>query len=186
MPILKPETDIFPANLLENAELLGDQARKWWSLYTLSRHEKELMRKLQARKLPFYGPIVPKRYRSPGGRMRTSYMPLFPNYVFFLGDEYQRLEIMQTNCISKYSAVNNGLELVTDLRQIHAAILAGVPLTPESRLEPGDPVRVRTGPFKGYEGRVLRREGKTRLLLAVRFLEQGVSMEVDEGVLEPV
>jgi hypothetical protein len=33
---------------------------------------------------------------------------------------------------------------------------------------------------------VLRREGKTRLLLAVRFLEQGVSMEVDEGVLEPV
>lgn len=186
MPILKQEADIFPANLLENQELLADEARKWWSLYTLSRHEKELMRKLQARKLPFYGPIIPKRYRSAGGRMRTSYVPLFPNYVFFLGDEYERLEIMQTNCISKYSMVKNGLELVTDLRQIHTAITSGVPLTPESQLEPGDAVRVRTGPFKGYEGRVLRREGKTRLLLAVRFLEQGVSMEVDEGVLEPV
>ncbi|MFN9364733.1 MAG: antitermination protein NusG, partial [Planctomycetota bacterium] len=78
MPILKKETDIFPANLLEDAGLLGDQTRKWWSLYTLSRHEKELMRKLQARKLPFYGPIIPKRYRSAGGRMRTSYIPLFP------------------------------------------------------------------------------------------------------------
>ena len=65
-------------------------------------------------------------------------------------------------------------------------MLADVPLTPEARLEPGNRARVRSGPFKGYEGIVIRREGKTRLLVSVEFLEKGVSMEMDEGVLEPI
>ena len=74
----------------------------------------------------------------------------------------------------------------TDLRQIRAVVTAGIPLTPESRLEAGNQVRVRTGPFAGYEGMVVRREGKTRFLLSIRFLEQGVSMAMDEGLLEPL
>ncbi len=73
-----------------------------------------------------------------------------------------------------------------DLRQIHKAVLKGVPLTPESRLESGQRVRVRSGPFQGFEGQVIRRAGKTRLLLAINFLEQGVSMEMDEAVIAPL
>ena len=61
-----------------------------------------------------------------------------------------------------------------------------IPLTPEAKLESGDLVRVRSGPFADYEGTVVRREGKTRLLLSIQFLEQGVSMELDEAVLEPL
>jgi transcriptional antiterminator RfaH len=76
--------------------------------------------------------------------------------------------------------------LIADLRQIHNVVKAGVPLTPEARLQPGDRVKVKTGPFAGYEGNVIRREGKTRLLLSLRFLEQGVSMEMDEALLESV
>ena len=65
-------------------------------------------------------------------------------------------------------------------------IEAGVPLMAESRLVTGNRVRVKSGPFKRYEGTVLRREGKSRLLLAINFLEQGVSMEIDEALLEPL
>jgi transcription antitermination factor NusG len=76
--------------------------------------------------------------------------------------------------------------LVEQLRQIHQVIKAGVPLTVESKLTAGDRVSVRRGPFAGYSGVVIRREGKTRLLLSIQFLDKGVSMEVDEAVLEPI
>ena len=186
MPILKKEDDIFPADLLELESILQENDKKWWCIYTLSRREKDLMRKLASLKVPHYGPMIPKRYRSPNGRLRTSYVPLFPNYIFMWGDENDRYQAMTTNCISNCSIIEDRERLVADLRQIQAVVAAGVALTPEARLEPGNQVRVRTGPFAGYEGIVIRREGKTRLLLSIQFLEQGVSMEMDEGLLEPL
>ena len=186
MPILKRENDIHPADLLENEKLIYDESLNWWCVYTMSRREKDLMRKLTSLNVPFYAPVIPKRYRSPNGRMRTSFVPLFPNYVFMLGDEEQRHEAMTTNCISTCTVIDDRKQLVEDLRNIYQIVLADVPLTPEARLEPGNRARVRSGHFKGYEGVVLRREGKTRLLVSVQFLEQGVSMEIDEGILEPL
>ena len=186
MPILKRERDIFPDDLFENDELLADEHRKWWSIYTLSNREKDLMRKLAAMEVPFYGPVIEKRYRSPNGRMRTSHIPLFANYVFMFGSEEDRYHAMTTNCISRYQEVESFERLVIELRNIKNVVLTGVPLTPEARLLPGNRVRVKTGHFAGYEGTVIRRGGKTRMILELEFLEQGVSMEMDEGLLEPI
>ena len=186
MPILGREDDIFPSNLLEDDSILADEDRSWWCIYTLSRREKDLMRKLASLKVAHYGPVIPKRYRSPNGRLRTSYVPLFPNYIFMFANEDDRYQAMTTNCISRCNPIKDAQQLVEDLRQLRNVIEAGVALTPEARLEPGNRVRVRTGPFARYEGTVIRREGKTRLLLSIQFLEQGVSMEMDEGLLEPL
>lgn len=185
MPILKREDDIYPENLLTDKRLLADSDRRWWCIYTLSRREKDFMRRLVALDVPHFGPTIPKRFRSPSGRLRTSFIPLFPNYVFVFGNDQDRYQAMTTNCVSKCNPVEDSERLVSDLRQIRSIIEAGVALTPEARLEPGNWVRVRSGPFAGYEGTVIRREGKTRLLLSIQFLEQGVSMELDEGLLEP-
>lgn len=185
MPILKREDDIHPANLLADDRFLADSGRSWWCVYTLSRREKEFMRRLITLDIPHYGPMIPKRFRSPNGRLRTSFIPLFPNYVFMFASDMDRYQAMTTKCVSRCNAVEDSQRLISDLRQIRCVIEAGVALTPEARLEPGNWVRVRSGPFAGYEGTVIRREGKTRLLLSIRFLEQGVSMELDEGLLEP-
>ena len=74
MPILKKEDDRFPVDLFENETLLTDESKSWWCIYTLSRREKDLMRKLAARQIPHYGPMIPKRFRSPNGRLRTSWI----------------------------------------------------------------------------------------------------------------
>lgn len=186
MPILGREDDIYPSDLLESDITLTDSDRQWWCVYTKSRREKDLMRKLAAYKISYYGPVVPKRYRSPNGRLRTSFVPLFANYVFMFGSEEDRQQAMNTNCISKCNLIEDREALVQDLRQILKVVDAGVALTPEAKLAAGARVRVRTGPFAGYEGNVIRREGKTRLLLSIQYLAKGVSMEMDEGVLEPI
>src|SRR5687767_4823154 len=100
MPILARQTDIFPDNLFDIAEQDSKDFR-WWALYTLSRREKDLMRRLHALSIPFYGPTIPKRSKTPSGRRYTSYEPLFHNYVFLYGDEYARSASLATNCVSR-------------------------------------------------------------------------------------
>lgn len=185
MPILKREEDLYPHDLLGRVVGRSGGARRWWAMYTLSRQEKELLRRLRRLDIPHYGPLIPKRYRSPNGRIRESFVPLFPNYVFVYGDEAQRRDAVSTGCVSQCLPSEDDAGLTRDLSQIRRLISLGLPLTPESRLEAGNPVRVKSGVFAGFEGVVIRRERKARLLVWVRLLNQGVSAELDEAVLEP-
>lgn len=191
MPILARESDIFPEQLLEPAEgMRADvglaETGPWWALYTLPRREKELMRRLRAWQVPFYSPIIETRRQSPQGRVRKSYLPLFAGYVFLCGNEEQRYRAMTSNCVSRCLVVPDAKRLVEDLRQIRRLILADVPLTPESRIQPGAPVRVRSGSLMGVEGVVVRRENQQRLLVAVSFLQQGASLLLDDFQVEAI
>ena len=112
----------------------------------------------------------------PRGGFRKSFVPLFGSYVFMCGGEEQRYRAMTTNCVSRCLVVPDSGRLVEDLRQIRRLIQADVPLTPESRIQPGTRVRVRSGSLLGVEGVVVRRQNKERLLVAVRFLQQGASL----------
>lgn len=183
MPILQRDIDIYPDDLLTTAcQTPGEQC--WWALYTLSRREKELMRRLLADRIPFYGPLVPKRTKSPSGRVRTAHLPLFSNYVFLYGTNEDRFEAMKSNCVSRYVQVADGAELTRDLKQFYDLIAMDTPLTPESRLVPGQRVRIRSGRFRGFEGTIIRREREVRLLVAVNFLQQGASLLLDDFEVE--
>ncbi len=184
MPILAKESDLFPENFLD--ELAGEEPLPWWGLYTLPRREKELMRRLKAHEIGFYAPLIERRTKSPKGRVRKSYMPLFAGYVFMRGHEEARRAALTTNCVSRCLEVSDGEALAADLRQIRRLILANMPLTPEARIQPGTPVRVRGGPLAGVEGIVVRRQNKERLLVAVRFLQQGASLLLEDFQVEEI
>ena len=88
--------------------------------------------------------------------------------------------------MQKATEVQDAEQLVADLKQIRDLINIGAPLTVESRMESGQRVRVKSGVFAGYEGTVLRREQETRLLVSVQFMEQGVSVKLEDCQLEPL
>ena len=144
------------------------------------------MRGLRALQIPFYCPIIPHRTRSPAGRMRTSYIPLFSNYLFMCGDGFARYRALQTNLISKTIEVADGLELTRDLRQIQRLIELGAPLSIEARLQPGARVRIKHGPLAGIAGVILKREGQSHLQVAVNFLQQGASVKLEDFQVEQV
>ena len=184
MPILTAEPDLFPHDLLDRENWPADGEQCWWALYTRSRCEKELMRRLRAFEIPYYGPTIEKRGRTPKGRINTSFVPLFANYVFLYGDATQRYTALTTNCVSRDLVVVEGEQLAADLRQLRRLIQSGLPITVAAKLEPGARVRMRSGPLIGQEGTVLRRHGETRLLVAVKFLQQGATVQIDECDLE--
>jgi transcriptional antiterminator RfaH len=193
MPILPPEPDIFPENLLDFPESLPgvDSAStgavdRWWALYTMARREKELMRRLRTMQIRHYGPLIPQRKKVPNGRVRVSYLPLFPGYVFLCGNEADRYRALTTNCVSRCLPVDVCDQLVYDLQQVRRLIQSGTSLSPEAKIQPGMRVRIRNGSLAGMEGTVLKRRGGDRLLVAVRFLQKGASMQLDDFEVEQI
>lgn len=186
MPILPSEPDLFPLDLLSQPIAENPSDVKWWAFYTMARREKELIRRLRGMEIPFYAPMVSKRTRSPGGRTRESFLPLFTSYVFGRGTNEERQRALTTNCISRCLEVPDVQQLVHDLRQIHRLIALDAPLTIEARIEPGRRVCVRSGPMAGLEGRVVQRRGKDWLVVAVEFLGQGASVLLEDFQVEPL
>ena len=175
---------LYPHDLLETA---GEDSsdRRWWVIYTKSRQEKVFCRQLLGLQVPHYLPLVNKTSLSRGRRMSVQ-VPLFSGYVFLHGSEQERLLSLSTNRISQILPVGDGERLQHDLSQIFRLIASGAPVTVEQRLAPGRRVRVRQGAFAGIEGTVLERRGVKRLFVAVNFLQQGASIDLEDCCLEPI
>jgi transcriptional antiterminator RfaH len=186
MPILPRQRDCFPTDLLDADPPADDGGLRWVAFYTLSRREKDLMRKLEAAEVAFYAPLIRRRLKSAGGRVRDSHVPLFSGYVFSRVDDDQRRAALATNTIARWLPIVDEAALLADLRAIKRLIDTDQPLTPEARIEPGQLVRVRSGPLRGLEGTVERRHGGQRLVVAVRFLNQGASVELEDVDLETI
>lgn len=185
MPILDEEPDLYPDNLL-NDDRQTDSDDAWFAIYTLSRREKDLMRRLRAQKIAHYGPLVPKRTRSPKGRIRTSYVPLFTGYVFVCGSEEDRYNTVATGCVSKCLPVTEVDQLVSDLRQIRLLEEFGADLQAEIRPVVGQRAKIIRGPLADKEltGIITELKGQHRLSIMVNFLQQGASITVDEADVE--
>ena len=183
MPILKEERNILPNDLLEPESDRG--GRQWWAVYTKARQEKALARDLVERSVPFYLPLVERSSLIRGKRLQ-SLVPLFAGYVFLCVNDDERLQTLRTNRTSQLVAVSDQDRLRRDLLQVQRLIAAKAAVTLEPRLSPGQRVRVKSGSFMGIEGVVEARRGGCRLIVEVNFLQQGVSVEIEELLVEMI
>jgi len=103
-----------------------------------------------------------------------------------LGTPAQRLRALETNRIVATHRVDDSEGLRARLWELADLIEKGAPLTAEARLAKGRKVRVKSGPFQNMEGTVIKRGGQTRIFVMVSQLLGGVSMEIEEHLLEPV
>lgn len=177
---------LYPDDLLSGNrqfDQAGSGDANWWMVYTKSRQEKSLAKQLFSRGVPFYLPLIKRRSLS-RGRARISIVPLFTGYLFLYGTGAERLVALETNRVSSAVRVGEEGRLQKDLLRIADLIANDAPLTPESRLVAGQRVRVKSGPFVGHEGVVFQRHGKTRLMVIVDFMQQGVSMAIEDCYLE--
>jgi transcription antitermination factor NusG len=157
----------------------------WWLAHTRPRQEKALVVELLARKVGFYLPLVTRKSLT-RGRTRIASLPLFPGYVFVNGNEEARLSALRTNRLVMLRRVSDGELLRSQLLKFAELIAAGIPLVREARLVAGERVRIKAGRLRDTEGVVLRRNGKTELIIAIDFLQQGAALEIDDCLLEPV
>jgi transcription antitermination factor NusG len=185
MPLVPAETCLFPDRLLDAPQTGVDETSRWWVLHTRPRAEKTLARRLLGREVGFYLPLYEHRLSS-GGRARSSFLPLFPGYVFLHGNDEDRRLALETNQIAQALAVPDQLGLFGDLQRIRQLLETRQNLTPEQRLQPGTPVRIIAGALAGMAGVVVRQGRQLRFVVAVSFLQSGASVDVESWMIEPI
>ncbi len=185
MPLLPLEPFIYPPDLLTTLGQSAEETEHWWVLHTRPRAEKVLARKLLALRQDFFLPLYKKKLQI-RGRSLTSYLPLFPSYVFMRGDENARLEALRTNQIIRVLPVPEGKRLRADLTSTYRLMECGAPVAPEDRLQPGMAVVLTSGPLSGLQGKIIRRNTHLRFVIEVDFIQQGASVEVEGWMLQPL
>lgn len=183
MPILAQQPDMFPNNLLDE-QTSCPEGNLWYVIHTLSRREKELMRRLKSNQIAYYSPLAASRKRSPAGRIRTSYLPLFRGYVFLRGSEEDRQLALTTGCVANCLEVADSAELISDLRRIKLLNQEGADIRPEPQPLIGRQAMVISGPMTGVEGTVTEVHSQHRLTVLVSFMQQGASVTIDEADVE--
>ena len=188
MPILPAEPDYFPPDLWDDPTAVRrtkDEA-VWWCLHTRPRQEKSAARELRKLAVTFFLPQVLKEDRTPQGRKIRSVIPLFPSYLFLLGDHNDRLTALRGNRLVSVLEVSDQESLERDLRQIHRMLGSGLPIEPEAAVPVGSRVRITTGPLRGIEGTVIRRGKRDQFAAVVRFLGRGATVDLQDWQVEQI
>lgn len=165
---------------------IADFYGTWWVAHTRSRNEKAVAWAMVGREIPYFLPMSWKVSRKKNRTFR-SLLPVFSSYVFFCGQEKDRLEVLKTNRVATIIPVFEQARLVAELLPIEKALRAGKTLLSHEYIKVGQRCRVVAGPLMGTEGIVVRQGSKNlRLILAVEMLGQATSVEIDAEMLEPV
>lgn len=173
MPLLAKEPDLHPVSLFD----MDVETAPWFAAYVRCRCEKVLARHLHERRMPFYLPLQAKKLVI-GDRTRISRPPLFPGYVFLRGGRAERRAALRSQRVVHLIDVEDQERLGEELSELRRLQEAGFLLVSHPYLEPGDPVEIRDGAFRGYRGVVTRTSGLERLTVSVSFIRRTVSVEM--------
>lgn len=181
MPILKREPDLYPEGLFD----LRLETYPWLVAHVKSRQEKALARYLQPLGIPYYLPQREQKIRR-AGRSFVSFLPLFPGYLFLRGLDDVRYLALRSNLAAQVIDVVDQPLLGGELRHLRTLQESGLPLVSHPFIEPGSAVSITDGPFRGYQGFVLRAKGRLRIVVSISMLRTSLAVELDREALVPL
>lgn len=179
------------ANILQTPAL-GFEGSKWtsyhwYALYTRSRHEKIVKEELQKKQLETFLPLR-KITRQWSDRKKIIEEPLFKSYLFVRIPLSEKLKVLNTVGVVQF-VCNRGAEPVSvpekELLTIKSFIESSIQIDPFPYLKEGEKVYIRSGPFRGAEGFIVRKARHCRLIISLDVLMQSISVEIDEACVEP-
>lgn len=179
--MLKPSEN--PPMVWPEVQSIRDFTGSWWVAHTKSRNEKALAHDLLRKNISYFLPMTNKVHRHKGRTIR-SLLPLFSGYLFFCGEENQRMALLKTNRVANLIEVKDQQKLLNELLQIEQALRAGAPMVPHKYLKTGQRCRVIAGPLADLHGIVVRTKNVTRLVLQVDMLGQAASVEINIDMIE--
>jgi transcription antitermination factor NusG len=173
--------------------LTGDNALEelqWYVVHVRSRHEARVTERMVKIGIEAFLPVIEKMSRWKDRKKLVSF-PLFPGYLFVRIGENQnaKLLILKTPGVIRFiGRISGEPEAVPDeqVLSLKRLVESKENLDPYPYLKEGNKVRIKSGPLAGVEGILVDRKGIHNLVLAVDILRQGVSVQVDAYIVEPL
>ncbi len=145
----------------------------------MPRHEKVVAQQLAQKAIETYLPLYETVHRWKDRNARV-HLPLFPGYVFVRIPLEEQLRVLTLDSVLRLVSFNGKPAPLADgevegLKRFLAVQRA----EPWPYLAVGKRVRINSGPLEGLEGRVVRRKGKTRIVVSVDSLMRSIAFEVE-------
>ena len=160
----------------------------WYALYTRSRYEKSVNQELTSKGVETFLPLR-RVTRHWSDRKKIIEEPLFRGYLFVYIPIRERLTVLKTGGVVGFVGRSRldpievpGHEISSVRRLVEQEIQAD----PFPYLKEGKRVYIRSGPFKGIEGFVIRKDKHCRLVISLNLLMQSLSIQVDAACVEPI
>jgi transcription antitermination factor NusG len=164
-----------------------ESSPKWFAAYTTPRHEKAVVRQLDARHLECFLPLYSSVRRWKNGCRVTVDRPLFPGYVFVRVRRRDSVKVLQVPGV--LSIVSSGREPSALPSAEIESLRLGLPLRqfePHPYLVAGEKVRITAGSLEGMVGVLVRRKNDFRVILTLDLIRQSVSVEIGADEIEPL
>lgn len=160
---------------------------RWYAAYTKARHEKKVAAHLEMKRVEAFLPLY-KATHLWNGRRALLHLPLFPGYIFVRTSLQERLRVLEAPGLIQLVGSRNAPIPLPDaeIEQLRACLSLGLNPEPIPYLNAGDVVRILDGPLAGWKGKVLRRDGETRLVLSVDLIMRSVAVKVEASRLERI
>ena len=155
-------------------------APRWFAVWTRSRHERAVHDQLIERGIESFLPTITRWSRWKDRRKQVAW-PLFPGYCFVHIDPRTRLNVLKCSGVVAIVGFNGEPAPVPDdeVDAVRRLVESTLPYDPCPLLKAGMRVEVVHGPLKGVVGKLERKGGHARLVLAVDLIGRAVSVQVD-------
>ena len=157
----------------------GEVLSHWYAAYTLPRHEKAVAGRLLREEIETYLPLYWAVHRWNLRTVKVE-LPLFPGYVFVRMLITDRARVLAQPGVIRLVGSNGKAAALPDSEiETLRSTLAVYRAEPFPFLTAGKKIRVRSGPFAGLEGRIIRRKGKIRLVASIDLIQRSILLELD-------
>lgn len=155
--------------------------RRWFAIWTRSRHEKRVRDQLATKAVDVFLPTI-GRWSHWKDRKKKIDWPLFPGYCFARFDPTDSLPILKCSGVVNIVSFEGKPAAIPAYELDSLRVLVGTELQydPCPLIHEGTMVEVTHGPLRGVVGRLVRKDAhRGRLVLSVDLIGQAVSVEVD-------
>lgn len=157
----------------------ADMRPQWYAAYTLPRHEKSVADRLKSQDVETYLPLY-SLVRTWNRRRVEVELPLFPGYVFVKMIITARVRVLAHPGVIRLVGFNGNAVALPDgeIERLRSS-LATWKAEPYPFLTAGKQVKIKSGPFVGFQGRIIRRKGKMRLIVSLELIQSAILLEMD-------
>jgi transcription antitermination factor NusG len=165
----------------------GAAERRWYAAYTCVHHEKRVARQLELRSVESFLPLYEKVSRWKDRRVRLQ-LPLFPGYVFVRIVREEKLRVLQIPSVVRLVGFNGIPAPLNDeeMAAMQQGLNSKLRIEPHPFLTVGRRVHIKSGPFAGLQGVLLRKKGGYRFVLSVDLIQRSIAVDVDGADVLPL
>ena len=169
---------------MDNVERL-----RWYAVYVRSRYEKKVHQLLLEQDVASFLPLL-ETWKQWSDRKKKVSEPLFRGYVFVNIDIHkENINVLDTEGVVKFVGIGRKPSVISEKDIDWLKKLVREPDAVNrtvSSLPAGQKVRVLAGPFKDFEGVVVKQARETRLVVFFESIMQGVEVSIFPDLLVPI